>query len=146
MDVILTGATWTCSCSRGSYVALFLFPWELCGPVPIPVGATPPCSYSLGSYVDLFLFLEESCADVSLFLEGPVWICSCQCEGEAAQPRDPYRSSSIHSQYAGQAKYIECRRGNKCLEFIAYVLDKPSRMWKSRQCLVFINLRTGQAQ
>ena len=56
---------------------LFLFPWELCGPVPIPVGATPPCSYSLGSYVDLFLFLEESCADVSLFLEGPVWICSC---------------------------------------------------------------------
>ena len=49
---------------------LFLFPWELHGPVPVPGGALRgPIPVPGGGCVDLFLFLE-----------GAVWICIAQQE------------------------------------------------------------------
>ena len=62
----------------GSYIDLFLFLWELRGPVPVLMESTWTCSCSRGELREPVLFLEESCVDLFLFLEkGAVWVCSC---------------------------------------------------------------------
>ena len=124
---------WIFSCLRGSYVYMFLFLWELRGPVPD------------GSYVDLLLFPWKLRGTAAIPV-GAMLTCSCswrelrgslpgECKIEAAQ-----QESSVRS-HLPKCPDKPGRHLEGCVLYIPAPMcrDKPCHTWRA-VCLLFLHL------